>query len=48
MTVEHMAGISMHHPQMAAVGRHYGCQIVSCAQNHSLPRLGEATRTCDS
>ncbi|MGP3638575.1 Mu transposase domain-containing protein [Streptomyces sp. 24-1644] len=31
MTVEHIAGIPVRHPQMVAAGRHYGCQIVTCA-----------------
>ncbi|WP_406116379.1 IS21 family transposase [Streptomyces sp. NBC_01014] len=30
VTVEHIAGIPVRHPQMVAAGRHYGCQVVSC------------------
>jgi hypothetical protein len=30
VTVEHIAGIPVRHPQMVAPGRHYGCQVVSC------------------
>ncbi|MHA6757044.1 IS21 family transposase [Streptacidiphilus sp. PAMC 29251] len=30
VTVDHIAGIPVRHPQMVAAGRHYGCQIVSC------------------
>lgn len=30
VTVEHIAGIPVRHPQMVAAGRHYGCRVVSC------------------
>lgn len=30
VTIEHIAGIPVRHPQMVAAGRHYGCQVVSC------------------
>ncbi|QIY74318.1 DDE-type integrase/transposase/recombinase [Streptomyces sp. RLB1-33] len=31
VTVEHIAGIPVRHPQMVAAGRHCGCQVVSCS-----------------
>jgi transposase len=30
VTVEHVAGIPIRHPEMVAVGRHYGCKVESC------------------
>jgi hypothetical protein len=30
VTVEHIAGIAVRHPDMAAAGRHYGTQITTC------------------
>jgi transposase len=30
VTVEHVAGIPIRHPEMVAVGRHYGCRVESC------------------
>ena len=30
VTVEHIAGIPVRHPQMVALGRHYGCSVESC------------------
>jgi transposase len=30
VTVEHIAGIPVRHPQMVAAGRHYGCQVMTC------------------
>ncbi|WP_329390206.1 DDE-type integrase/transposase/recombinase [Streptomyces sp. NBC_01351] len=30
VTVEHIAGIPVRHPQMVAAGRHYGCRVASC------------------
>lgn len=30
VTVEHVAGIPVRHPQMVAAGRHYGCQVHTC------------------
>jgi len=30
VTVEHVAGIPVRHPQMVALGRHYGCSVESC------------------
>jgi hypothetical protein len=30
VTVEHVAGIAIRHPQMVAVGRHYGCTVATC------------------
>lgn len=30
VTVEHVAGIPVRHPEMVAVGRHYGCKVESC------------------
>jgi transposase len=30
VTVEHVAGIAVRHPQMVAAGRHYGCQVHTC------------------
>jgi transposase len=30
VTVEHVAGVPVRHPQMVAVGRHYGCTVHTC------------------
>jgi transposase len=30
VTVEHVAGVAIRHPQMVALGRHYGCVVESC------------------
>jgi transposase len=30
VTVEHIAGIPVRHPDMVALGRHYGCTVESC------------------
>jgi transposase len=30
VTVEHVAGIPIRHPEMVAVGRHYGCKVETC------------------
>ena len=30
ITVEHVAGIPVRHPEIVAVGRHYGCKVESC------------------
>jgi transposase len=30
VTVEHVAGVPVRHPEMVAVGRHYGCKVESC------------------
>ena len=30
VTVEHVAGIAVRHPDMVALGRHYGCTVESC------------------
>lgn len=30
VTIEHVAGIPVRHPEMVAVGRHYGCKVESC------------------
>ena len=30
VTVEHVAGVAIRHPQMVAVGAHYGCVVQSC------------------
>jgi transposase len=30
VTVEHVAGIAVRHPQMVALGRHYGCAVQTC------------------
>ena len=30
VTVEHIAGVPIRHPQMVALGRHYGCTVASC------------------
>lgn len=30
VTVEHIAGIAIRHPQIVAAGRYYGCQVESC------------------
>jgi transposase len=30
ITVEHVAGVPVRHPEAAAAGRHYGCQITTC------------------
>jgi hypothetical protein len=30
VTVEHIAGVAVRHPQMVAVGRHYGCTVATC------------------
>ncbi|WP_443056164.1 hypothetical protein [Streptomyces sp. NBC_00239] len=30
VTVEHIAGMPVRHPQMVAASQHYGCQVVRC------------------
>ena len=30
VTVEHVAGVAVRHPEMVAVGRHYGCVLHTC------------------
>lgn len=30
VTIEHVAGVAVRHPQMVAVGRHYGCVLHTC------------------
>jgi transposase len=30
VTIEHVAGVAVRHPQMVALGRHYGCKVESC------------------
>jgi transposase len=30
VTTEHVAGIPVRHPEMVAVGRHYGCKVETC------------------
>jgi transposase len=30
VTIEHVAGVAIRHPQMVAVGRHYGCVLHTC------------------
>lgn len=30
VTVEHIAGVPVRHPQIVAAGRHYGCQVLTC------------------
>jgi transposase len=30
VTVEHIAGVAVRHPEMVAAGRHYGCKVDTC------------------
>jgi transposase len=30
VTVEHVAGVAIRHPEMVAAGRHYGCKVETC------------------
>jgi transposase len=30
VTIEHVAGVAVRHPQMVELGRHYGCRVESC------------------
>jgi transposase len=30
VTLEHIAGVPVRHPQIVAAGRHYGCQVLTC------------------
>jgi transposase len=30
VTVEHVAGLAVRHPQIVAAGRHYGCTVLTC------------------
>jgi transposase len=30
VTVEHVAGVAIRHPEMVALGRHYGCKVETC------------------
>jgi transposase len=30
VTLEHVAGVPIRHPEMVAVGRHYGCKVETC------------------
>jgi len=31
VTMDHVAGIPVRHPEMVALGRHYGCKVETCA-----------------
>lgn len=44
ITVEHVAGVPVRHPQIAAAGRHYGTQITTCVPSDPESKGGsEAT-----
>jgi transposase len=30
VTMDHVAGIPVRHPEMVALGRHYGCKVETC------------------
>jgi transposase len=30
VTIEHVAGVAVRHPEMVATGRHYGCKVETC------------------
>jgi transposase len=30
VTIEHVAGVAVRHPEMVAAGRHYGCTVLTC------------------
>ena len=30
VTIEHVAGVAVRHPEMVAAGRHYGCKVETC------------------
>ena len=30
VTIEHIAGVAVRHPEMVAAGRHYGCKVETC------------------
>jgi transposase len=44
VTIEHVAGVAVRHPQMVALGRHYGCKVESCEPSDPETKGGvEAT-----
>jgi transposase len=44
VTIEHVAGVPIRHPEMVAVGRHYGCVVQSCVPHDPESKGGsEAT-----
>ena len=44
VTVEHVAGIPVRHPDMVALGRHYGCTVATCRPSDPESKGGtEAT-----
>jgi transposase len=44
VTVDHVAGVAVRHPEMVAVGRHYGSKIETCVPYDSETKDGvEAT-----
>ena len=45
VTMDHVAGIPVRHPEMVALGRHYGCKVETCVpfDPESKPRVAYCT-----
>jgi transposase len=44
VTIEHVAGVPVRHPEMVATGRHYGCKVETCVPHDPESKGGaEAT-----
>lgn len=44
VTVDHIAGVAVRHPEMVALGRHYGCKVETCRPHDPESKGGvEAT-----
>ena len=44
VTVEHVAGVAVRHPEMVAAGRHYGCKVETCGRMTRSPRAARRAR----
>ncbi len=45
VTIEHVAGVAVRHPEMVAVGRHYGCVLHTCVPYDRRARAGRSRRS---
>ncbi len=43
MTIEHVAGVAVRHPEMVAAGRHYGCKVETCVYDPESKGGSEST-----
>jgi hypothetical protein len=44
VTMDHVAGIPVRHPEMVALGRHYGCKVETCVPFDPESRAGPGRR----